>query len=450
MVLTASTSVRPGFGRLALAALLALSLAGCSVFQGSKKKEVTTGERIPVLAFEQGLEVDPQAEAVPVALPRPYVNPDWPQSGGVASKAMQHLTLGDRLSQQWSRSVGAGEDRYSKIVSSPVKAANIVYAMDAQARVTALNAQTGAQLWSQQLRLAAKKKAVGFGGGLAVGGGRLYASTGFGFVAALDPDTGAEMWRKVLPSPLRGAPAYADNRLFVITQDNQLFALSADKGEELWDALATAEPASLLGNGTPAIDNDTVVVGFSSGELVAYRVENGRVAWQDSLSRTGRLTALAALADIDGSPVIDQGQVLAIGHGGRLVAMDLATGERIWEKSLAGVNTPWVAGAFVYVVTVDGEVVCLTRADGRIRWITRLAKYKDEKDRKGVIRWQGPILASDRLVLTSSEGAIVTLSPYDGKLLSSERLGDGTYLPPIVANGALFVLTKDAKLVAFQ
>lgn len=432
---------------------LGLLMAGCSVFQGgggSSRKEVTTGERIPVLAFEQTLEVDPQVASTPVQLPRPYINADWPQAGGYASKAMQHLTLGDKLSQVWSREIGKGETRYAKIIATPVMAEGLVYTMDSQAKVTAVSADDGSIAWSNQLQLGKKRRAIGFGGGLAVGGGRVYASTGFGFVAALDPRTGAQLWRKELPAPLRGAPAYADNRLFVITQDNQLFALSADKGEELWDALATAEPASLLGNATPAIANDTLVAGFSSGELIAYRVENGRTAWQDTLSRTSRLTALAALADIDGSPVIDQGQVIAIGHGGRIVALDLATGERVWEKSLPGVSTPWVAGNFVYVVTVDSEVVCLTRNDGKVRWIARLARYTDEEDRKGVIRWQGPVLASDRLIVTSSSGEVVTLSPYDGRLLSSEKLGDGSFLPPIVANGTLYVLTEDARLLAYR
>jgi outer membrane protein assembly factor BamB len=434
------------------AALLVLALAGCSLFNSGKRDigDPLKGERLPVLTFEQGLEVDQSLASIPVALPPPFVNAEWTQPGGAPAKSIQHLALASSIRKAWSVSVGEGDSKTRRIVAAPIVMGGRVYAMDAVATVAAVDAQTGSRIWSQSLRRKDDKKNIAFGGGVAGFDGKLYATTGFGVVVALDGATGNTLWRKDIGTPLRGAPAVYDNRVFVITQDNTLYALSADKGEEIWNAPAISENAGIMGSAAPAVSGDTVVVGFSSGELNALRTENGRVTWQDTLARTGRLTALSTLTDIDGSPVIDRGRVFAIGHGGRMVALELTTGERVWEKSIGGLSTPWVAGDYVFVVTSDGELVCLLRRDGKVRWLTQLQRYENPGKKKGLVRWQGPLLASDRLILTSSNGFVISVSPYTGKVISSEKLGDGTYLPPIIANNTLYVMTQDARLIAYR
>ncbi len=433
-------------------ALALVSTASCSLFNSGKRDigDPLKGERLPVLTFEQGLEVDPTSLAVPVSLPPPLVNPEWAQPGGAAAKSIQHLSLGAALRKVWSRKIGEGDSAGRRLVAAPVVMGTSVYAMDAVATVTATATVDGTRQWTHSLRQKDDKVNLAFGGGVAGADGKLYATTGFGVAIAMNAANGTELWRKNLGIPLRGAPAIADGKVYVLTQDNQLYALNAATGEEIWNNPAISETAGILGAAAPAISGDTVVVGYSSGELTALRAENGKVSWQDTLARTGRLTALASLTDIDGSPVIDRGRVFAIGHGGRMVALELASGERVWEKSMSGLSTPWVAGDYIFIVTSDGELVCLMRRDGRVRWLTQLQRYTDPEDKKGLVRWQGPVLASDRLILTSSNGYVVSASPYTGKIISAEKLSSGSSLPPIVANNTLYILTEAGELIAYR
>ena len=327
--------------------------------------------------------------------------------------------------------------------------------MDTSGDIAAFDAATGARAWSARVSLEKGKKkksndTAAFGGGVAAGDGRVYATTGYGIAVAYDATSGAQVWRSNLGVPLRGGPTIAGNRVYVMSQDNQLFALSADKGETAWNVAGTVEVAGLLGAASPAVALDTIVVGFSSGELNALRAETGRTVWADALARTGRTTALAALSDIDASPVIDRGRVFAIGHGGRMAAIELATGQRAWERNFAGVQTPWVAGDFLFAVTLDGELVCLTRADGKIRWVLKLERYGNPKKKEKPIIWSGPVLASDRLLLAGSNHKLVTVSPYTGKLISAVKLGALAYLPPIVAGKTVYLLTDDGKLSAYR
>ncbi len=443
----------PGPALLLVAAAL-LVLQGCGVFRGGGKKPATAGERVSVLDFERQVEAEAEIQGIDILLPPAIVNADWVKPGGNASGAMGHLALGPSPARVWSARIGRGSDATRRLNATPAIAENRMFTMDTEGRVSAFDASTGRQLWQVQLTVPGESTRPAFGGGVSIGtvpgGRRVYATTGHGLVVALDPATGAEVWRTRMPTPLRAAPGVEGNRLFVTSQDGQLSALSGETGAILWQANATLEPAAILGPGSPSVALDTVVAGFPSGELFALRVENGRTVWQDQLARTGRTTALGALSGIAASPVIDRGRVFAIGHGGRMAALELATGTRVWERDFAGVNMPWSVGEWVYAVTVDAQLVALTRTDGKIRWVTQLDRWRKAKSRTGAIEWSGPVLAGDRLWLVSSRGEMVTVDPRSGEILTRMRLGKAAYLPPVVANGMLYVLTDDGTVTAYR
>src|SRR5213079_2727124 len=117
--------------------------------------------------------------------------------------------------------------------------------------------------------------------------------------------------------------------------DNQLQALSVDGGRKLWSHNGIPETAGLLGGAAPAVEGEIVVVAYSSGELFALRVENGRAVSSDNLAASRNVNAVAGLADIRGRPVIDRGRIFAVSHSGRMVAINLRTGDRVWEQEIA-------------------------------------------------------------------------------------------------------------------
>jgi outer membrane protein assembly factor BamB len=249
---------------------------------------------------------------------------------------------------------------------------------------------------------------------------------------------------------LRGAPAIAGDNLYAMSQDNQIFSLKQADGSTSWSNPAALEIAGVFGTGAPAIAQSTVVAGFSSGELNAYRAENGRLVWQDALSRTSVSTSVATLSDIDASPVIDGGQVFAVGQGGRMVALDLISGQRIWEINIAGIETPWVAGEWVFVVTDDAKLVAIARNTGKIRWINQLPAWQNMKAKRGPINYVGPILAGGRLIVAGSNGVLVNLDPSNGDFQSQTNVGAGVNLQMAVANSTLYVLDERGRLHAFR
>ena len=428
---------------------LALTLGGCGIFKASKPKTGVLGDRIAILTSENDATVEPSIADVQVLLPAAAVNEVWGQPGGNAAKSMGHLALGASPVRAWEARI-AGASKAQRFASAPVVAGGTLFVMDTAAIVHAFDAATGAQRWQANFAGEGKLRDIAFGGGVSVDGAVVYATNGLGDVAAMNVADGKEIWRKKLGTPLRGAPTLANGAVYVMSQDNQIFALAAADGATQWSEAAAVQTAGVFGVAAPAVAQSTVVAGFSSGDLVAYRYENGRNLWGDALSRTSVNTSVSTLSDIDADAVIDNGRVFAIGQGGRMVSLELVTGQRIWELNVAGLSTPWVAGEWVFVVTDEGKLLCVARATGKVRWVTPLQRYRDDKANKGTVAWSGPVLAGDRLILTSSEGQMAFVSPGDGKVLSTTELGQPVSLSPVVANSMLYVLDDSGRLSAFR
>ncbi len=432
---------------VAVAALVALS--GCGIFKGGVKKTPTVGDRVSILVSENEVETDKTIADVQVLLPAPAVNDAWTQPGGNPAKSMGQLALGDQPKRLWQASIDGGSNR-ERLGAAPVVADGKLFVTDVTATIHAFAADTGAALWSAGITEGKLNRAARFGGGVSYDDGKLYATDGVGDVVAMNAADGAILWRAKPGAPLRGSPTVANGAVYVLTQDNQIFSLNQADGKVQWVQSGTLETQGVFGVAAPAVSQGTVVAGFSSGELSAYRYENGRILWQDALSRTSVTTSVSSLSDIDAAPVIDGGRVYAVGQGGRMVALELSTGQRLWEQNFAGISTPWIAGEWLFVITDDARLVCLSRSNGKARWIAQLPRFQNEKKRSNAITWFGPILAGNHLVLTNSRGEINFVSPTDGSVSSTIETKTPFSLPPIVANSTLYTLDQKGKVTAYR
>ena len=451
----------------------ALLLSGCSVFQevgswfsSNGKKSNLRGVRIPVMSLDSELKVDASLAKEPVQLPPPYRNPDWPQPGGYASNALYHLAAPGRLRQAWEQDAGKGSDTASHLISTPIVAGGLIYALDAEAHIWVFRAGDGHPVWNRRLApkngtdlptlwgLLGKPNTVdppeGMGGGIAYDDGKIFVTSGFGVLRCMDAKTGRDIWQKDLKMPTINAPVVNGGRIFVSTHDNHLYAMAETDGRTLWEHQGIADAASILTSTNVAVSGETVIAPYTSGELFALRAQNGQVGWTDVLSRSGHVTALSQLDDIAGRPVIDRGQVYAISQSGPMAAFSLNTGERLWTRDIGGINTPLAAGDYVYVLDNSNRVICLTRKEGRVHWMHQLPQYENPDDKSDPIIWAGPVLVSDKLIVTSSNGYAEAISPYDGKLTGRVEIPAATTISPIVANGTLYLYTSDAELVALR
>ena len=382
--------------------LIAIPLAGCNSWFGEEDAPLP-GERRPVMLNPSEIETDPELRGTAIVLPPPVSNPDWPQADGYANHAMHHLQIAELPQLEWRASIGSGIRSGRPRLPPPVIGGGKVFAMDSRSEVSAFDPNSGKLIWRTDIAPAEERQHTA--GGIAYENGRVFATTGFAQVIALDAQTGEEAWRSRVDSPVHAPPTVRDGRVFAVSLNNTLYALDAGDGRELWT---------------------------------------------DSLASLRKTDELGSISHIRASPVIDRGRVYALSYGGMMVAVDLRNGRRMWDASIGGLERPWVAGDTVYVVTGERDLVALERDSGRIYWVTRLPTYENEEKRKGPIFWSGPVLVSDRLVVTGSSGEVLAVSPYTGELLGKIGMPSDVTVPPVVAGGTLYFLNTNADLLAYR
>jgi outer membrane protein assembly factor BamB len=424
---------------------LAASVTGCASSLPSipnpfkKDEEKLPGERIPVITGQDPYKVDPAAGARPVSLPGAVANASWTSPGGNQTNSPGHLALGEGVRKVWSADAGTGSSSKGRLSAVPLVADGKVFTLDAAGRVSAFSASGGGKVWSTDLTPENEKRAEGYGGGLALDAGRLYAVTGFGKVVGINPGTGAILWTHEVGEPIRSSPAAGGGKVYFVSTDSVLHALEGSEGQEIWTARGLPVPATLLSNVSPAIGR-RIVTAFPAGELTASDPSSGQPAWKESLARATGTTAAGILAD-PARPVIDRGVVFAVSHGGKMIAASEATGERLWTHNVVSTQMPWPAGDAVFVVDISGKVMALSRTDGKVRWVTSLP---------GEARWSGPVLAGGKLWLASGEGQLVSVDAKTGQQLGTVDLGEDVFVAPVVAGGRMYILSDDATLFALN
>ena len=444
----AITNLVPFIRKLLVFTLVLLG-GGCSAgFLGEKEaEELLKGKRVSINYLRSDLIPDKRLENVEIVLPYPTVNKIWLKQGGNSTNSMQHLSLGDTPQKIWDVKAGVGSSNDSMLLASPIVIDGKVFVLDSKGMLKAFNLSDGSSIWERSLKPAENSV---YSGAIASDSRYIFVTLGSGELVCIKSSDGSEVWRASIKSPLRGGATVVDNRVYIVTIDNKTLSFSAKTGQRLWKHSGAAESAALMGGGSPSVKSNVVVVSYSSGEVFGLKAETGRVFWADHLGADNRLNGVGHIADINGSPVIDRGLVFNISNSGRLLATELRTGGRIWERAIPGANTPWIAGDFIFIISNEGQIICLTRKLGLVKWVTQMPIFESPEDKEGIIKYVGPIIVGDRLIIASSLGEIYSLSPYKGTILGKVNISGSVYIPPIVAEQTLLVLSDSGVLTAFR
>lgn len=435
--------------------LLCSGVSACDYmpsWMGGGKPEIERlpGERMSILPASTELQADETVKAVAFALPPVNENADWPQNTGLFTAVNSNLAAKGNFERSEKASAGDGNAFEHTLIPRPVVAGGTVYAMDGEGQISAHDAANiGRTLWLSE-GVSEKKQPDVAGGGMAFDQGRLYAVSGRGMVVAIDAASGKILWRKTGNPPLRSAPKVADGKLLVVTIDSQLIVFDAASGEIAWDHHGIDETAGLLNSVSPTVAGDTVIVPYESGELYALSLIDGHEMWNNSLALGKRTQASSIFAGIGGDPVVDGDVVFAVSSGGLLAVYSVLQGQRLWEKPVAALNTPWVSGDYLFLITADNTLVAFVKYDGRVRWSVQLPGFGDMEGKRRPILWRGPVLVDGKLAVVGSRGEMKLFSAADGSALSTVSIPDDIYTAPVVAGGRMYLVTKGAKLYVLQ
>lgn len=416
------------------------------------------GERIPVRASLEYEAALASTKSRPISLPAPVANAEWTHQNGLPQGRFSHVAFSTQPQLRWSVNIGAGDKKRSRILTSPIYAGGLVFVMDSAGQLSAVT-RAGQIAWTRSVVRDGQRADAGPGGGLAVEGGVLFLTSGFGEVMAMTPSTGQTLWRKQFDGPFQSGPVVRGGRLFAVSRDDVAYALQASNGEEIW-RVEGGGGTGLMGGSVPAVDGSLVVLPFTSGELLAVDAATGTWNWGTAISGGRNDLSRKGISDISGDPIIVGSSVYASSQSGRTVRMDRNTGGRLWTISEGAYGPVWSAGGSLFLLSDIGTLVRADTDNGDVVWATQLPEYYDKKGWFGGIFGSdvpqqavghfGPVLAGGRLWVASGDGLLRSFSPIDGSALSQLAIPGGAAAAPAVAGGMMFIVSRTGQLHAFQ
>lgn len=427
------------------------ALASVVLLASCSDELILEGERLDLRAPFG--EATPVAEnrVVPISLSAPVNHSDWTHRRGTNTHVIAHPALGANLQRVWSARVGAGDAKRHRVTADPVAAGGRIFTLDSRATVTATTT-AGSQAWSVDLTPSFARRDNASGGGLALGTGKLFVTTAFGELVALDPATGAEFWRQRVDAPLSGAPTVVGNTVYVVAADSSGWAIDTENGRVRWQLAGTPAALGMTGGAGPAVSGDLVILPYPSGEIVGATRDTGTRTWVGRVAGSRPGQAYNSIRDITGDPVILGGTVYAATPSGRLAAFDAATGVARWSAREGALSPVWPAGGSLFLVSDLGELVRLDASDGSRIWGVQLPHHTRDRERRRaeIYAHYGPILAGGRLIVASSDELLRSFDPASGNLISEVEIPRGATTNPIVVDGTLYVVSTDGQLHAFR
>ena len=426
-------------------------LAGCA-----DKEVILEGERLPIRPTVSASAADPaslgdRSVALPFAMPAAVSATSWTHTAGGPAHSAVHASLAAVPQLAWTSSVGQGNSRRHRITADPIVADGKIFTLDSRSRVTATST-AGAALWSRDLTPPEERQDDASGGGVAFSDGKVFATTGFGEVIAMDAASGVEVWRQSLDAPASASPTVLDGLVYVISRDNRAWAIDAKNGRVQWELPGTPSPSGFVGGAAPAVTDRIAVFPFGSGEVVAALRQGGVRLWGSAVSgkRLGR--SYANITDITADPVVVGDVIYTANQSGRAVALQLNSGERLWTSREGASGPMTVADNSVFMISDQAELIRLDAATGERVWGKELSYFKRPRAKrsKAIYAHFGPVLAGGNLWVASDQGTLVSYDPATGEERQTVALPGGAASSMAVAGNTMYVVSARGQLHAFR
>lgn len=426
---------------ISLVVLLSV-LTACSWFE-KKANPPLEGERTAVLQRDD--QTKPSDSGTPSLDAAQEVNA-WTAMNFNAAQGGVNANVTPRFEKMWDISIGEALEGRKKITARPIGAEGKIFAMDNRGYVTAINAQTGKEIWRVRTRA---ETGTALAGGFAYDNGVLFVTNGFSELLAISAANGGKIWNVKLDAPVRSAPTVFEGKLYVVSRNNQSFAIEATSGRILWQHRGLLELSGVLSGGGPAADSDMVLMPYSSGELAALSSGNGSVLWGESLASGRPENNLATLHDFRAPPVMLKDMVITANYAANITASDRRLGERVWSHDFGALQPMTVSGDTVFLISTNAQLMAINRRNGEIFWSKSLQSREHEVD-EAQEYWYGPLLLNGELFIISADGRGELRDVATGEIKSVFEDLEAPAENPIVMHKMIYWVTASGEVVAYQ
>jgi len=415
-------------------------LFSCSYFEDEKEIELP-GKRQNVFDVEERTILKANKK---IKLDLPKNIKSWPQQHQNLRNHLFHLESSNSIT--FKKRIELGDITFGKFnhIVEPVIKSEVIFFVTDDFFLNAMDSKNEKILWSTRLK-EEKEESLSFVGGLALSDSNIIVTTGLGNIYSVNLRNGNVLWKKKFIGQFSRPPSIKKNKILTVSDDNQLLCLELNSGDILWTHTGSIEEVSIIGGSKPAIGDGIIVVSYSSGEIFALKDNNGEIMWFDDIN-SGNFFNRNIINDIQSPVTILDKKAYVSTFSDNFIVYNLTNGKKLWNLKFSSLNPFVISGDVIYTIDISGRLLCLEKDGGRLVWAVQLQQINDGEE----VIWRGPLLSSNKLILVSSTGSVISLSPFTGHVLSKLKYSEEFVLSPIQVEKEIFLTTSDGDLIIFK
>jgi len=156
------------------------------------------------------------------------------------------------------------------------------------------------------------------------------------------------------------------------------------------------------------ITRGALFMGTAGGKLVAVDLATGNLGWEANVATPKGATELERIADVTSLPLIDGNQACAVAYQGRIACFDLLRGTLNWSRDVSSLEGIAADSRFVYMTDDKGAILALDKSTGASAW---------KQDKLAQRRPSGPQIVGEYVAVVDAEGYLHLLDTNDGNLV---------------------------------
>ena len=421
--------------KILFCSLLFSLITSCSWFD--EKEEVLPGKRQAVFKFDNDVIVKSNEK---IFIGDSISTEEWSQQNHNERNHLFHFK--SKKSLKLKKKLKLNDIAFDKIddVTIPVFSKEKVFFADNDYNIHSMDIESGKINWTVQLKKERKEK-LPFIGGFALSESNLVITTGLGNVYLINTLSGEIIWNKNFMVQFSRPPLIKNSNIYVVSDDNQTFSLNLESGDLIWSHSGNLEEVSIIGGSKPVIHNNILIVSYSSGEIYALNASDGTLLWFDNIT-SGNFFNKSSLNDIQSPISIVENKVFVPTFSDKFIVYNLSDGSELWNLKLSSINPVVISGKSIYIIDTNGRLLCIDKNLGKLLWAVQL-KISEKGEE---IDWYGPLLTSNKLILGSSNGSALSISPFTGRLLSKMNFSEELVTNPIQIGEEIILISKDGTL----
>lgn len=343
------------------------------------------------------------------------------------------------ITKNWQEYFIYLSDSSDSFVYSPIIKNNKIYFLTNSGRLLAYDLENKKKIW--QLKIFDKSGLENFKTPhISYYEDKIFATIGSNKIVAVSFE-GKIIWQKNISSILISAPISDGKTVFAISDNNKLYALDATSGEIKWIHSGIDCSTSIFGSADPVIYKDIIFASYSSSEVYALNKNNGQEIWMHDLNFDKAINSDFYLSDADASPIVKDNIAFLIANAGLMKAVNIKSGDLLWKKEIAGIVNFWIAGDYIYLINNDNKLLALYKKNGGIKWISDLPDFKNKKKPITKYIYSGISMAGDKIIISKNDGALIFVSPFDGKIEKEITIGKKIFHSPIIVNNKIYIFS---------